>query len=227
MQATKNGLKSALRTPGKTLLFVLILTVTSALLTVSCCVFGAVRGYLNDCDDYFHTIAELEYMGQNYPEQTVYDKSFAAAVEENRTELEALVASDAVLSWEPASSELLYTPLIHRHDTSIPDPDAAVLRVSLHSYNENLKAYNAIVKETLYSRIDYTDKLILVRTPDSEKSLEYPCTYLIAGRFFAGRLQHPSVRQEFVSFYDGDTLVELPSELLDGAGEEAEAPKSS
>ena len=104
MQATKNGLKSILRTPGKTLLFLLILTVTAALLTISCCVYGAVRGYLNDCDDYFHTIAELEYLGAEYPSQTVYDEAFAAAVEQNRDTISTLIASDAVLAWEPATS---------------------------------------------------------------------------------------------------------------------------
>ena len=110
MTAIKNGIKSILRTPGKTLLFVLILTVTAALLIVSCCVFGAVRGYLNDCNDYFHTIADLEYIGRDYPDQSVYDESFAEAVEENRALLESLAASDQVIAWEPASSEVMYTP---------------------------------------------------------------------------------------------------------------------
>ena len=98
MLAAGNGLKSALRTPGKTLLFLLILTVTAALLTISCCVYVAVRGYLNDCDDYFHTIAELEYIGRDYPDQTVYDEAFAAAVEENRDILSGLIASESVLA---------------------------------------------------------------------------------------------------------------------------------
>ena len=92
MQATGNGLKSVLRTPGKTLLFILILTVTAALLMVSCCVYSVVRGYLTDCNSFFHTIAELEYIGQNYPDQTVYDESFANAVEHNRDTISQLIA---------------------------------------------------------------------------------------------------------------------------------------
>ena len=135
MTAIKNGIKSILRTPGKTLLFVVILTVTSALLAISCCVFWAVRGYLDDCDEYFHTIAELEYIGQDYPDAFVYDENFAEVVEENREDLEALVASDAVIAWEPASTELMYMPDVHRFDTYIPEPDVAVMRVLLNSYN--------------------------------------------------------------------------------------------
>ena len=223
MTAMKNGIKSILRTPGKSLLFVLILTVTAALLTVSCCVFWAVRGYLDECSGYFHTIAELEYVGANYPDQMVFDEDFAAAVEENRAGLEALVSSETVMAWEPASSELMYSPLFHRKDTCTPSPDAAVLRLSLNSYNENLGTYNAIVTETLYSRIDYTDKLILLRTTDGGKSLKHPGTYLVAGSFFAGRLQNPSLRQEIISFYDNGALIELPPQLAEREDPETEA----
>ena len=224
MTAIKNGIKCILRTPGKTLLFLLILTVTAALLTVSCCVFGAVRGYLNDCKDYFHTIADLEYIGRDYPDQSVYDESFAEAVEENRVLLESLAASDQVIAWEPASSEVMYTPQIHRFDTDIPSPDETVIRVKLHSFNDHLLSYNAIVVETLYSRKDYTNRMIMLRTSDSTKSLDIGGTYLLSGRFFAGRLQNPSVRQEIVSYYDGGRLVELPAALAEGAGAEEEAP---
>ena len=84
MTAIKNGLKSALRTPGKTLLFLLLLSVTAALLTVSFCVFDAVRGYINDCDAFFHSIVQLEYMGAAYPDPNVYDEALAQALEEHR-----------------------------------------------------------------------------------------------------------------------------------------------
>ena len=63
MQATRNGLKSILRTPGKTLLVLAVLTALAMLLSVSFCVVASVTGYLRDADEYFHTVAELEYMG--------------------------------------------------------------------------------------------------------------------------------------------------------------------
>lgn len=224
MQAAKNGLKSTLRTPGKTLLFILILTVTAALLMVSCCVYGAVRGYLDDCEDYFHTIAELEYMGQDYPEQAVYDEAFAAAVEKNRDTLSALIGSESVLSWEPASAEVAYSDAIRRKDVNVPDPDTAVLRLSLNSFNDKLNTYNAIVTETLYSRIDYTDKLIMFRTLDGDHSLNCPGTYLVVGQFYAGRLQNPSFQQNLISITRDGTLTELPPQIPAGASAEEEAP---
>ena len=220
MQAVKNGLRCTLRTPFKTLLFALILTVTTALLAVSCCVFGAVRGYLTDCDAYFHTIVELEYLGGDYPDEGVYDEALAEALEANRPALEALIGSEGVLGFEPGSSEVALSPDMHRWDTLVREPNAAVLRVKLYGYQEHLGAYNVIVTETLYSRVDYTDKLILLRTLDGTDTLEKGGSYLIAGRFYAGRLQNPSFQQELVTFKDGGQLVQLAPELPSGSGDE-------
>jgi ABC-type lipoprotein release transport system permease subunit len=218
MQAARNGLKSAVRTPGKTLLFVLILTVTAALLTVSCCVFGAVRGYLGNCNDYFRTIAELEYMGQNYPDQAVFDEGCAAALEANRDTISALIASDSVLAWEPASADLMISPLIHRKDNTVPDPDAAILRIRLYnSYDSD--SFNGLVTETLYSRKDHTNLLITILTPADGTKLEVGKTYLMAGRFFRNIFQPGKV-----SVYENDRINDVPAVIPDGSGEEAEAP---
>ena len=205
MQAIKNGLKSALRTPGKTLLFLLILTVTAALLTVSCSVFGAVRGYLGNCEDYFHTIAELEYIGQYYPNQYVYDEGFAAAVEENRDALSALITAEPVLAWEPASNELMLSPLIHRWDDFVPEPEAAVMRVKLYGYEPSNGVYSALVTETLYSRSDNTNKLILIRGIDGAEKLDCPASSLVSGYFYSNFQIEP------VSFRDNGELIELSS----------------
>ena len=223
MQATKNGLKSILRTPGKTLLFLLILTVTAALLMISCCVYGAVRGYLNDCDDYFHTIAELEYLGAEYPSQTVYDEAFADAVEENQGLLSQLVRSESVLAWEPASSELLLSPILHRLDSFVPDPNAAVLRVKPYAFLEDHGIYNVLVTETLYSRVNYTDKLILLRAANGENSLECGKSYLIAGHYYTANSSSAAFQQEAVSFLADGAVTELPLQLSEGAGEAEEA----
>ena len=224
MLAAGNGLKSALRTPGKTLLFLLILTVTAALLTISCCVYGAVRGYLNDCDDYFHTIAELEYLGAEYPSQTVYDEAFAAAVEQNRDTISTLIASDAVLAWEPASTELLLSPILHRLDSFVPNPNAAVLRVKPYAFQNEHGLYNVLVTETLYSRVNHTKKLILLRTANGEDTLEYGKSYLIAGHFYTANSSSAAFQQEAVSFLDDGVMTELPLQLPDGASEAEEAP---
>jgi hypothetical protein len=207
MQAIRNGLKSAVRTPGKTLLFVLILTMTAALLTVSCCVFTAVRDYLDECGDYFHVIAVLEYIGKSYPDTVVYDEELAAAVEENRDALSELANSEEVLFWEPASAQLALSPLLQRKDAEVPRPDAAVLRICFHSYDESKSVYTALVEESLYSRTDYTNKLILVPPLDGPDQPQLRCSYLVAGEFFVGRSAFANFRIETLDrAEDGDEV---------------------
>ena len=119
MQAIKNGIKCTLRTPGKALLFTLILAVLAALLAVAFCVFSAVRGYLKEADEYFHTIATIDYVGKDYPNQSVYDPEVQEAVEESLGELEALKANPSVMAFEPASPALGYIEGMHRIDNNV------------------------------------------------------------------------------------------------------------
>ena len=224
MQAIRNGLKSAVRTPGKTLLFVLILTVTAALLTVSCCVFSAVRGYLDDCDDYYHTIAELEYIGQYYPDPVIYDRVFADTVTANRDKLSDLIVSSPVISWEPASAELALSPLAHRKDVNTPRANAAVLRIRIHNYDEHLGLYIALVEECLYSRLDYTNKMILVRPMDGAEHPEMDRMYLMPGEFYVGRSAFACFQPEAVSFRMGEEEVVLSPLLVDTSDPGAEEP---
>lgn len=224
MQAIKNGLKSTLRTPGKTLLFLLILTVTAALLTVSCCVFGTVLRYLDECDSYFHTIAELEYVGNAYPDPYIYDADFAAAVEKNRDALTQLIHSEAVLGWEPASAELAVSPLIHRVDREVPDPHAGVLRISILSYDEAQDVYISSVDECLYSREDKTNSLLLYSPLEDAAPPDVPGTYYVAGEYYNFSSGFPCFRAEACSYSKDGSLVEVPSMLSTEASAEELAP---
>lgn len=179
---------------------------------------------MTDCDDYFHTIAELEYVGQNYPDQTVYDEGCAAALTENQGQIFNLIRSPEVIAWEPASAELLVSPQIHRRDVNVPDPNAAVLRVSLMNYDDNLGLYTALVTEVCYAQDDFADRLILVRTLDGKDSLLYPGSYLMAGRFFSGATSNPTFQAESVRLNENGVVTELPPQVPTGAGSEAEAP---
>lgn len=209
MQAIKNGIKCTLRTPGKTLLFALILTIIAALLAVSFSVFFAVRGYLDDCEDYFHTIAELEYVGRDYPDPFVYDEAVGAAAEENAALIEELMGSDAVISFEPASAYVAVSGDMHRWDNNVYDPDAAVIKVRVMSYDSNLDLYNVLVSESLYSRKDYTNRLLMVSgDADEGMSLEPHRDYVIVGRFFKGNTSNPWFSQQALAYEEnGETVL--------------------
>lgn len=191
MGAIKNGIRTTLRTPGKALLFTLVLTLLAALLSVSLSVFAAVRGYLRDCDDYFHTIVNLEYLGKDYPDPMVYDRALERAVDQNRETLDQLCQMEQVLSFEPASNTRARVEGLQRKDRLSYDPDAAVLWVYIMRYDEATDSYDAVIESTLYSRTEDTGRLICLRTKDMEDPsaphVEKGATYLVCGHFFLGQ----------------------------------------
>lgn len=214
MTAIKNGIKCTLRTPWKTALFSLVLVMLAALLTLSLCVYTAVRSYLADCDDYYHTIANLEYIGNDYPESAVYDPDLEKALEENRAELEALLRSREVLSFEPESNTAAVVEDFHRWDNYVLEPSQAILRLRNQMYDDRLDMYIMEVVESCYTGKDYTGSMIFVRTDampaNGGEQLESGLTYYAVGRFFKGQTSNPWFFAEETSFYEGEGLVKLP-----------------
>ena len=212
MQAIKNGIKCTLRTPGKALLFTLILAVLAALLAVAFCVFSAVRGYLKDADEYFHSIATLDYVGKDYPDQSVYDPEVQTAVEESRADLEALKQSPSVIGFEPASPALGYIDGMHRLDNYVFNGGAGVLIVNVYTYDPALEAYQVMLEKSLYSRKDYTGTLLNLSVDSTAggTQIEKGKKYLISGRFVKGKASGVWFSQESMSFAENGETVTVP-----------------
>ncbi len=206
MQPIKNGIKSVIRTPGKTALFTLLLAVTAAMLSVSLVVFTAVSGYLHDCDGYFHTIAKLEYVGGDYPDERVFDPALSAASEDARADIERLVSSDCVLSFEPSRTYLAYSPSVQIKDDSVYDPYAAVLKLDFISFDQHVGLWSATVSECLYSRNDLTGKIVSVSTGGRPEGTCYA-----VGSFKKGSAFTQTFFPKSVSFEDGSETVALPA----------------
>lgn len=162
MQSIANGIRSIVRTPLKTALFTVLLTGLSVLLCVSFCILGAVTGYLHSAEEYFHTVAEIEFMGEQYPDRTVWDEAVPAAMEAHSEELSRLLSHDAVLGFEPDESCLSIVEGLFRRDGSVYNPKACVLEVSILGFDDQLGVYNAIVSRSLYSVRNMQDKLVQV-----------------------------------------------------------------
>ncbi len=226
MTAIKNGIKCTLRTPWKTVLFSAVLVLLSALLTVSLCVFSAVRAYLSDCEDYFHTIANLEYVGNEYPNGTVYDEDLVKAVTEHSDELNALTGADSVISYEAESNTVAIIDGFHRWDNYTLEPNRAVMRLSNQMYDSRYDMYLMIVVETYCSNKDYTGTMLYVRTQEMPgnggEELETGKTYYTAGRYFKGQTNNPWYYAEAVTFYeDGEELTLQPFAPADESDGEA------
>ena len=226
MTSIGNGIKCTLRTPWKTILFSMVLILLSALLTVSLCVFSAVRGYLNECDEYYHTIADLEYIGNDYPDASVHDPALEEAVTAHRDELNALLAADGVISFEGQSTAVAAIGGLHRWDKYTFEPDRAIIRVFNVLYDSHLNCYMGIVAESCYGRKDYTDKTMMIETtPDllrEENRLSMKGSYYLVGDYFNGDTPHPWIYVRDTAFHDGDETVLLPAVTEKGTDETQE-----
>lgn len=190
MGAFRHGIKTTLRTPGKTSLFSLSLLLLAVLVSVSFSVFAAVRGYLRDCEAFFHTVAELEYLGSTYPDATVYDAAMVRELSARQAELDALCQAEELISFEPATNALALAEGLHRKDLYCFDPDAAVLQLYVMGYDKSTESYFADIKGCLYSRRDETGKMVLLRIRGEDGAgaalPEAKGTYLVCGHFFLG-----------------------------------------
>lgn len=214
MTAIKNGMKTALRTPGKTLLFSLILTALAVLICLSFCVFSAVRNYIRDCDEYYHTVVDMEFIGKEYPEGYAYDETMASVIREHQSEIDALRHSDAVIRFEPVTHALAGIEGLKRSDRFVYDPDAAVFYIYVLGYDENSGSFLASVNDVLYCREDFKGKLIMMRTAsmniDERQSLDLGETYLICGHFFQSLTSYSAFFAEPLTYLRGNDAVTVP-----------------
>ena len=215
MTGIKNGMKSILRTPLKTILFVLVSVLLAALLTVSLCVFSAVRTYLTDCDAYYHTIADLEYIGNDYPSDTVFDEAEKTTVDAASVLFDRLLNHDSVLYYETESNAAAIVDGFHRWDAYIPNPDKAVLRLYDPVFDERLGSYMAIISKSYYAQKDYTNKLIMMSAVDMEQenqdTLVPRKSYYAIGRFVPGQTSNPWFFAESTVFKEDDDTTVLPA----------------
>ena len=214
MTAVKNGIKTTLRTPGKTLLFSLILTALAVLISIAFCVFASVRNYIDDCNDYYHTIVDLEFTGKNYPDIYAYDSAMVSALSEHAEELAALRADSRVIRFDPVTHALANVEGLTRHDRFVYDPDAGVFYVSVTAFDCNSGAFFVTVGDVIYSRESLTGKMIMMRTAttteDGLPDLTVGENYLVCGHFFLNKSRYPGFNAEPMTFLNGDVETTLP-----------------
>ena len=131
----RNGIRSNLRAKGRSALFFVLILLLTAALILSLGVNLFCSSILAQCDEQYHSIALVEYMGADYPNDVVADSYARAAARD----IEALdpASFDGVLRWTPNSSHLGYLPEYKRANSSSPYSSYAVLEIrSLYPYYE-------------------------------------------------------------------------------------------
>lgn len=104
----RHGIQNALRTPRRSVVFLLLMTLLVALLGTSLGLSYALEETLKQCRENYSTIGLVEYIGPGYP-------SSNTVVEETADILAAFEAAldredPTLINWEPTRMALGYTP---------------------------------------------------------------------------------------------------------------------
>lgn len=177
-----NSILSITRSPGKALLFTLLIFALTLALALSVSVWVSVVQFLEDCDDFYTTIGLFEFMGSNYPDDTAFDESMHRAMRLFDTEL--IAEDETVKLWDLSARSLGYIDGFWRTDSYNPEWMLSVLVVGNISFSEERNVYSAVIQEELYSSRAEMDTIILI---DEEfGDFEPGHFYLVFGEVYYG-----------------------------------------
>ncbi len=177
MTAEKYGLRTVKRSGLRSALLCVLLACLAAVLSLGVCIYGAVSSYLAACDEYYTTVATLEYLGEQYPNDRVFDTELAEKVKSGDTPITALTALDGVLSFEPSQSVFGVIEGEIRRDGDVYAPNDAVLVIRDIVWDSHMRAYMGKIRECVYSRMDKSDCVVFL-TGDWSESEEDPAVFL-------------------------------------------------
>ena len=188
----RNSLKSVLRTPVKTLLFLLLSAAVTAFACLGIGMRRSAERLLAEADDTFRTTAVLEYIGEGYPDPTAVDDEMAAAL--RGYDLSPLTSRPEVLSSDPQVSLGGSIPGLEVSASAARAyQDMAVVRFRVRYDQQGV--LRCLIQDTLYSAPDYYAGIFFNLRVSDEMGAEMAAVgtsfrlggvYLAYGRFTQG-----------------------------------------
>lgn len=127
----RNGIRSNLRAKGRTILFSLLIFAVTVSLALGLGMWGYCGQMLQRCDESYTSIALVEYMGAEYPEEDAADDYARDAFE--ALDDAAISSVDGVERWERTDSTLASLDGYSRTYGDMPYENMGVLVVSVLS----------------------------------------------------------------------------------------------
>jgi len=136
-----------LRSWPKSLLFFLLLTALGVTLSIGVSLTTSMLGFLKDCDDTYTTIAVFEYIGTDYPDETIFDPDIARCLEE--IDFDEIGNDPAVLNWD--RNDVAFGYIAGKTDDAADPPykKAVVAAILILSFNERENCYQYAVEKNL------------------------------------------------------------------------------
>lgn len=207
----KYGIKSILRTPLKTILFLVLILLVTIVLSVGTGMLQSAESMLALADETFVTAGEISFTGgYDYAGELVEPPAWAevetAARQKGVKILEESRTARATVEGFAYNREPIY--------------DAGVLIVSMGAYVPTHKAYTCFVVEDWYSFAGQQDKMIHVGVNEGNNGERYTLEpyhyYLVHGTFGMGASQIPLLNPKPYSELEAyDVGVSSPPSVID------------
>ena len=194
----RNGIKSNLRERGRTALFALLIVFLTVTMILSLSVLLYCRAVMAACDEAYRSIALIEYMGSEYPNDNEPDEAARAAAQALTDE--KILAVPGVTAWTSGSTSYAFAEGYERHFGSTPYGVRAVITVGAFSYpvyqgvqldedrnpivtEDSFFYYTALLTKAIYSQSGKEGIFIDVLTGSSGFVPEKGKNYVLNGSF--------------------------------------------
>ena len=207
----RNGIRSNLRSRGRTALFAGMILVLTLVMVLALGVRLYTDGALAECDEAYRSIAVVEYMGPEYPSRDEPDQAARAAAAS--IDAEALSSMEGVRAWYRECRTLSHIAGLRRQGTDMPYRERGVVEVThlspVWDYDyvllpedpwdpesplvwqpageeQVIQYYTAILSRSLYTYEDRENIFISVVAEGVPEQPDPSATYVLHGTFIDG-----------------------------------------
>lgn len=194
----RNGIMTNLRERGRTALFSLLIVLLTVTMILSLSVFQYCDSVMETCDETYRSIALVEYMGSEYPNEDEPDEAARAAA--GKLTDEDILAVLGVTAWTGGSTAFAFAEGYERRLGSMPYGNRAVIAVNRFSnpiyqwyafdrLNNPIESegqfvyYTCTLNTIFYSRKGKEGYHIDILAGDSGFEPEQGKSYILNGRF--------------------------------------------
>ncbi|MDL2300943.1 ABC transporter permease [Lachnospiraceae bacterium OttesenSCG-928-D06] len=176
----KNSIKTIYRSLLKSVLMILILTITTFVWEIGVSTWHDIEEFLEECDKLYSTIGRLEYIGTDYPDEYIIDENISDIL--LSTSFNEVLEDSALLSAEWNHKYFGNVQGYVRDDTEAPVREEVVLVVSGIFFEEQIyELYQGRVKDCLFAHTDLTGYTILINMGTYDFEFERGKDYVIHG----------------------------------------------
>ncbi len=176
----RNSRNSILRMPLKTVLFTLLIVAVAAFLYLGVNTFAASETMLHDCDENYTTIASIEYLGDHYPDESIYDETMFSEV--SQIDFDAIAGLPNVQLWQPVDCSIGMIDGFVAHSTSVSYRLYNVLVITDARQYQTDGKFFAEIADCLYSyRTDMQGKHVFFYSEGFDFDPDPDAYYVIHG----------------------------------------------